>query len=357
MSVQERLGSDLQATAVDDAAWPAFLINFAEQLGATEVTLGGAYPGRLPEMVAPMTDPGLIDVYRDTYHQQNALMRTVLQQQAGTLTMTEGLPEFESFSRSDLYNLWCVPQGFNHAVALSLDSSTGWRGAMVVNTKTPVTTSQMEQLQAFAPDLRRAVEQWRVLEHMRVANRLTLETLDMAGMGALFVDRTGRVLDCNHTAQSMLADGRLPMRRGQISSLEAQSEQALARMMARCLALPDEGGGRVQVMGKFGPVSVQCAPVPADLAFAVPQRPSMIVLVSDPQHKLRQRMGELMRAFGLTRAEAELAIAVVQTGSRKLAAEARGVSDATARSQLTSIFDKTGVRRQTELVRLLMDEN
>ena len=77
-------------------------------------------------------------------------------------------------------------------------------------------------------------------------------------------------------------------------------------------------------------------------------------MITDPNQRMRQRMRELTQRFGLTRAEIELALAVVETGSRKAAAEMRGVSDATARTQLTSIFDKTGVRRQTELVRLLM---
>ena len=357
MNLHENLGADLRATAADDAAWPVFLTRFASHLGATEVALGGAQPGGEHQMMAPHTDPGFVGVYHETYHQQNALMRAVLQQQSGTVTQTEELPEFEPFARSDLYNLWCVPQQFNHGVALSVGSSTGWVGALVVNTRAPATTTQIETLRALAPDLQKAVEQWRVLAQLRQSNRLTLNTLDIAGLGALFLDRTGRVLDLNGTAQSMLADGRLQMREGQLRGYEPHGDQALTQLITRCLLNPDTGGGRVQMAGPHGSLGVQCAPVPGDLAYPVPQRPSLIVLVTDPQGKLRVRIAALRRLYGLTRAEAELALAVVQTGSRKAAAEARGVTDTTARSQLTSIFDKTGVRRQTELVRLLLDDH
>ncbi len=356
MNLHERLRSDLRDVAVDEAAWPDFLVKFADGLGASEVALGGGQPGQVPQMVAPHTDVGFVGIYHEIYHQQNALMRTVLRQEAGTVTMTEALPEFEEFSRSDLYNLWCVPQDFNHGVALSLGSSTGWTGALVVNTKRQISASQLELLEALSPDLQKAVEQWTVMAQVRSANRLTLDTLDMAGLGALFLDRQGRVLEANGTVQSMIADGRLPMRDGHIRSLDPHSDQVLGQTIMRCLLSPDTGGGRLQIVGSCGPLQVQCAPFPGDLAYPAQQRPRLVVLVSDPQQKLRQRMAELTRLHGLTRAEVELAIAVVQTGSRKQAAELRGVSDATARAQLTSIFDKTGVRRQTELVRLLMDE-
>ena len=35
--------------------------------------------------------------------------------------------------------------------------------------------------------------------------------------------------------------------------------------------------------------------------------------------------------------------------------QGRGISDATAKTQLASIFDKTGTHRQAELIRLLLD--
>lgn len=356
MDVHERLRSDLQAGAVDDTAWPGLLEQLADYLGASEAVLGGAQAGGTPDMFAPRTDPGHVAVYGETYHQQNLLMRAVLQQGLGAVTLADALPEIEQFKQSEFYNLWCVPQGFNHAITLSLGSSTGWVGALVVNTRTPVSSEQQAAFEALAPDLGRAVEQWRIVTQLKAANRLTLDTLDIAGTGALFLDRQGRVLDCNGIAQGMLADGHLATENGHLHCADAQSDVILGQLVARCLLRPDEGGGRVQITGRSGGFQVQCIPFPGDLAFPVPKRPAVIVLVIDPQQKMRQRIAALRKAYGLTHAEAELALAVVQTGSRKSAAQARGVSDATARSQLTSIFDKTGVRRQTELVRLMMDE-
>lgn len=354
MDLHERLRDDLQATTVSNAAWPEFLLKLSDLLGASEAVLGGGDRSGANEFFAPRTDPDFVTRYREIFHQQNAVMRAVARQGTGAITLTDTLPEIDDFRRSDFYNLWCVPQKFNYGLALNLASSTGWFGSLVINTSSQVTTTQIEQLHAIAPDVQRAVERWKWLEQLQLANRMTLNTLDMAGQGALLLSQSGRVLDCNGMAQSMLTDGRLLLRDGQIGCADTASHQALVRLIAHCLAHPDKGGGRVQISGRDGALLVQCAPFSADMHYAAPQRPSAILMITDPTQRMRQRLRELTQRFGLTRAEIELALAVVETGSRKAAAEARGVSDATARAQLTSIFDKTGVRRQTELVRLLM---
>jgi DNA-binding CsgD family transcriptional regulator len=67
------------------------------------------------------------------------------------------------------------------------------------------------------------------------------------------------------------------------------------------------------------------------------------------------RIDRLGKAFDLTGAEALLAIHIADGGDLGGYAEARGVSRNTARNQLQAVFDKTGARRQAELVKLLTD--
>ena len=63
---------------------------------------------------------------------------------------------------------------------------------------------------------------------------------------------------------------------------------------------------------------------------------------------------ELLAAlFGLSRAEARLALGLLMGRSAAEYARHAGVGMATIRSQLHSIFSKTGVRRQAQLVALL----
>lgn len=56
--------------------------------------------------------------------------------------------------------------------------------------------------------------------------------------------------------------------------------------------------------------------------------------------------------FQLTPTEARLALHLVEGGDIASYARGAGVTQGTARSQLKSIFAKTGVRKQAELIRL-----
>src|SRR5215471_12031909 len=58
--------------------------------------------------------------------------------------------------------------------------------------------------------------------------------------------------------------------------------------------------------------------------------------------------------FGLTPAEAAVAVEVLGADGLQAAAGRLGISLATARTHLAHVFDKTGTRRQAELVRVLL---
>jgi DNA-binding CsgD family transcriptional regulator len=61
----------------------------------------------------------------------------------------------------------------------------------------------------------------------------------------------------------------------------------------------------------------------------------------------------LQTMFGLTAAEAQLALAIARGETPAGVARTRGVALATVRSQLASVLGKTQTRRQAELVALL----
>lgn len=71
-------------------------------------------------------------------------------------------------------------------------------------------------------------------------------------------------------------------------------------------------------------------------------------------HALAQPRGEVLeRLFGLTGAEARLAIRIGRGDTPADVAQETGVSMATVRSQLAAVFAKTQTSRQAELVALL----
>jgi len=78
----------------------------------------------------------------------------------------------------------------------------------------------------------------------------------------------------------------------------------------------------------------------------------MVILI-DPEISTRTPETNLRTAFRLTEAEARLAAKLARGESLENVADQFGIGKETARSQLKSIFGKTGVHRQGELVALL----
>jgi DNA-binding CsgD family transcriptional regulator len=78
-----------------------------------------------------------------------------------------------------------------------------------------------------------------------------------------------------------------------------------------------------------------------------------LILLSDPDTKPTPRGRHLVAIFGLTPAEARLAIDLASGERVEEISVRRGLKVSTVRSQLSSILAKTGTTGQTALLRLL----
>jgi DNA-binding CsgD family transcriptional regulator len=65
-------------------------------------------------------------------------------------------------------------------------------------------------------------------------------------------------------------------------------------------------------------------------------------------------MGVIQQDYGLTRMEAVVALQLLNNQGLKAVAAHLGIAPTTVRTHLTAVFDKTGTRRQVDLVRLLL---
>jgi DNA-binding CsgD family transcriptional regulator len=77
-------------------------------------------------------------------------------------------------------------------------------------------------------------------------------------------------------------------------------------------------------------------------------------VIVDLDHEAKPSPVLLRSAFGLTNAEAMVALRALQGDGLKAIAQDLSLSRPTVATHLQHIYDKTGVRRQAELVRLLL---
>ncbi|MCW5760681.1 MAG: helix-turn-helix transcriptional regulator, partial [Phenylobacterium sp.] len=114
------------------------------------------------------------------------------------------------------------------------------------------------------------------------------------------------------------------------------------------------GALRVPLPETRTPLSVQVSPVGVTRHPVLGGRHMAMVCVNDLEAELAAPADALRELFDLTPAEVRLAAAVFEGLTLAEAAGRFGVSANTVRFQLARIFDKTGVSRQAELVKLMM---
>jgi DNA-binding CsgD family transcriptional regulator len=95
-------------------------------------------------------------------------------------------------------------------------------------------------------------------------------------------------------------------------------------------------------------------PVPVSQWSEQQSGPCVAVFISDPDQRDSASQHILGELFSLTPAEARVAILLARGLSLTEISNAQNISPHTARAQLKSIFAKTGVSRQAELVRMVI---
>jgi DNA-binding CsgD family transcriptional regulator len=229
----------------------------------------------------------------------------------------------------------------------------------------PFDSGQRRLFEALAQHLVRAAAMQQRLHHLDLTQQSALAGLDELKQGFMLVDPQARPILVNRAAQALLqSDDGLGLDRGALSASMANDERALRALVAACgdQASP-AAGGKMAVRRKPGrlPLAVLVTPVQQEMTeslipWPVAQRAVAMVLVSDPEAGMPARIDRLREQFGFTPAEAAFALEIIKGDGRKAAADRLGITVGTARTHLTSIFDKTGVRHQAALVRLLMQK-
>ena len=79
------------------------------------------------------------------------------------------------------------------------------------------------------------------------------------------------------------------------------------------------------------------------------------MVIFDPDEEVTATLERCRDLFGFTRAEAQVALGIMQGRSMEEIASSQGNAVATARNRLKRVYLKTGVNRQNELARVMLN--
>ncbi|UJW85187.1 helix-turn-helix transcriptional regulator [Devosia sp. SL43] len=339
--------------------WQAALTQLADATGSIDATMGGQTSAQVPMLISARTDPDYVRSYAEYYHARNPMQMAVFGQPVGKVVLDHMVMNKGAFESSDFFNEWCKPQGYLAGGALNLAADGGWRATVMVSGRNDYDQERYQLLERVAPHLRRAFELNQILHQTRALGVGAMAALEYVDRGVLVVNRSRLASTANAMAERILGIGDgLRLKGGQLTCDRPDESKTLERALASCeRGTADSSGTTITITRSAGrsPLSLMCIPFPATAWWPGFDQQVALIFITDRDTRLEQRSQRLRARFGLTPAEAALAWEIAKSGGRQEAAESRGVSLSTARTQLSSIFDKTGVRRQAELVRLLLD--
>ena len=179
---------------------------------------------------------------------------------------------------------------------------------------------------------------------------LPTEFLDLFELGVIAVDDALTILHMNSQAAEVLRSSSL-VRSGTQGKLVIDPS-------------PDGLAGFLTPPTKQVPRSHQSFSLERDgeklslLIRRVPQKangtPTFMVVLVDPNQQKPPAIDDLMDLFGLTRSEAKLTQKLAEGLALDQAAELVGISHSSARTYLKTIFSKTGVNRQPQLMKTVL---
>jgi len=355
--------------ALDNDLWPGLLIKLADAMGASQVSMTSRdQRADIFTTLSPRTDPDFLASYRQYWRLQNPLWQRTTSWRVGEIYLLDNLVPRRDYSATPVFNEWWQPSGRGLAAAGANLLVEEQFSVLVYFANRPgkdaLTDRQLWTFNVALRHLIRAVRINRRLCELDIKHVAATERFEAFSQGALLADASGRVVRANAAAKAMLDKGSgIILDKGRLAA--AGCPDLLQRLIASCaLTSPAVGGpgGELKIPRELPmlPLVVTVTPLRskfrlADVPWIGVGTPVAIVTVSDPDLDRRRREKNLRRRFGLTSAESRLAVEILKGDGRAAAAKRRGISDATAKTQLASIFDKTGTHRQAELIRLLLD--
>ena len=265
------------------------------------------------------------------------------------------------FLRSIMYNEWFVPQEMQGVMLLKVFDQHGANTIFTLNRgigQADFDEHDIQAMRALEPVFRHAAGIRRHLAMLRLeAASSVFNQLHIAHM---IVNQQRQILHMNENAERL---SRMPSKpifiaQNRLKVNNRRSADTLDELIVRACTDPAHAHhpvGELLLYSSRGPALLLAVyPLMETAGYGLGARfAASIVLRAINPHEPGTMTARLRRLFELSAKEAELAVMLMHGHSLQEAAEQRQVSITTVRSQLASLFRKTGTTRQGQLIALL----
>ncbi len=309
------------------------------------------------------TDAHYEQLYFQKYIKFNPISAAALALNVGDVSSNSVMMPLAEFFETRFYREWVKPQGWiDNAFAILEKSPTSYGAFSAFRHERDglADDSVRGRLRLLTPHLRRAAVIGKVIDLKAVEAATFADMLDGLSAGIFLVDGAGRIVHANIAGRGVLTAGDiLRSIAGRLIAPDPQVNQTLhdafkaaehgdAAIGARGIAVPlisRDGERHVAHLlplasGKRRRIGIAITATAAlfvhKAALEAPSRPEAIA-----------------KAYKLTPTELRILLALVEVGGGREIADALGIADGTVKTHLGHLFQKTGARHQTDLVKLV----
>jgi DNA-binding CsgD family transcriptional regulator len=358
-----RLLGTLYDAASDPQLWTPFLENLSRTAGAQSALLLMHNAGQEIYTVARawQVDPAATRVYESHFHKMDLWAHRGLRKPAGTVCSSEELATRGEIEATEHYNDFMTKFDIEYGMfGVVENSASRWASVSLFRSRSrcEFQLNDVETLEFLTPHVRRAFKLHFQLSEAKSRSTNLIEAVDAVPDGVVFLGHKGQIASMNCMASAILSrrDGLKATHDGLIRAEKTDESAALTRTIAD--AVSQSNGASLcsrlslQVSRRSGPpLQVAISPLRERQSES---NVAAVLIIADPSQRSRSTQTALFERFGLTPAECRIALMLTEGKSPRQISEAIGVTFNTVRSQIKSIFSKTGARRQGELIGLLL---
>ena len=356
MAMAERLGDaelsatidDIYACILEPHRWVGVLKRLCDRIEGCAASLNviGLESRDAALLVEHGTDPKRSASYVNTYARLNPLVETALLHMAEgeTRTLYESV-DLAHYRRSRFYEEWVSPQGWGDWMGGVLIRTTESLAIVAVaraESRGPYSDGDRAYLALLAPHLRRATRIGRLFGELDAQRSGLAALVEGIQASAFLLDASGRIAYANSLGERALAEGdfvRAPRRVLGLVDAEGQ------RRLNAILACPSSATPvMAAVSGPSGKRIVSIMPASDATGGHV------VVILNAMEIDLPLFGPFLAETYGLTSAEIRVLIGLLKRRTLPEMATEFGVTTRTIKAHLQKLFEKTGAKRQADLV-------
>lgn len=353
------------------AHWQEFLNQYGRLFPALKIGLTG-YDNlfsHLEVFSSSNIDPDFIESFKAHYYKINPWQNVVLNSPpAPQVAWAHDTIPIRELQKTEFYAGWVKPQenvatGFTTMLVKEKDRFINLSANVSVK-HIKEAHSAVRAIAVIGPHLRRAFELHRQLMGAQILQDSYQSVLNMLPSAAFVLDATGKIQFSNLRGERLLQQERVVKSdaTGRLCFPDARDHRAVSESV-RCTAarladnerpiIPLHAASKGRYLAFVTVLSTQPhAPVRRGSTFLLPSLP-IAVFVIDSKEIPQAKIETITRALNVTPAEARLALALLHDKSLREYADESDISFHTARTQMQSLLEKSGTRKQAALVRRL----